>query len=67
MPRIALLVIGVAGMGLVVAAQNPPPQNAAPDFTKQPSVLAKTPEEQLKTFILQPGYRLELVLADPII
>ena len=37
------------------------------DFTKQPSVLAKTPEEQLKTFILQPGYRLELVLADPII
>jgi mono/diheme cytochrome c family protein len=37
------------------------------DFTKQPSVLAKTPEEELKTFILQPGYRLELVLADPII
>ena len=37
------------------------------DFTKQPPVLAKTPEEQLKTFILQPGYRLELVLADPII
>ncbi len=37
------------------------------DFTKQPSVLAKTPEEQLKQFILQPGYRLELVLADPII
>ena len=37
------------------------------DFTKQPSVLAKTPEEELKTFILQPGYRLELVLGDPII
>ena len=37
------------------------------DFTKQPPVLAKTPEEELKTFILQPGYRLELVLADPII
>ena len=37
------------------------------DFTKQPSVLAKTPEEELKTFILQPGYRLELVLADPVI
>jgi mono/diheme cytochrome c family protein len=37
------------------------------DFTKQPPVLPKTPEEQLKQFILQPGYRLELVLADPII
>ena len=37
------------------------------DFTKQPSVLPKTPEEQLKQFILQPGYRLELVLSDPII
>ena len=37
------------------------------DFTKQPPVLAKTPEEQLKLFILPPGYRLELVLADPII
>ena len=34
---------------------------------RQPPLLAKTPEEQLKTFILQPGYRLELVLADPII
>ena len=30
-------------------------------------MLAKTPEEELETFILQPGYRLELVLADPII
>jgi mono/diheme cytochrome c family protein/glucose/arabinose dehydrogenase len=37
------------------------------DFTKQPPVLPKTPEEQLKTFIVPPGYRLELVLADPII
>jgi mono/diheme cytochrome c family protein len=35
------------------------------DFTKQPSVLPKTPDEELKTFILSPGYRLELVLADP--
>ena len=37
------------------------------DFTKQPPILPKTPEEQLKLFILPPGYRLELVLADPII
>ena len=36
------------------------------DFTKQPPILPKTPEEQLKLFLLPPGYRLELVLADPI-
>jgi mono/diheme cytochrome c family protein/glucose/arabinose dehydrogenase len=42
-------------------------QAAEPDFTKQPSIQAKSPEEQLKTFILPPGYRMEIVLADPII
>ncbi len=36
-----------------------------PDFRKQPSVVPKRPEEELKQFILQPGYRMELVLADP--
>jgi mono/diheme cytochrome c family protein len=41
------------------------PINADIDWTKKPSVLPKTPAEQLKTFILQPGYRLELVLSDP--
>jgi hypothetical protein len=43
------------------------PANADVDWTKQPPLLAKSPEEQLKTFILQPGYRLELVLSDPLI
>jgi mono/diheme cytochrome c family protein/glucose/arabinose dehydrogenase len=43
------------------------PVNAGIDWTKKPPVLPKTPAEQLKQFILQPGYRLELVLADPII
>ena len=37
------------------------------DFTKQPSIQAKTPEDELKQFILQPGYRLELVMSDPLI
>jgi len=37
------------------------------DFTKQPPIQAKTPEEQLKQFILPPGYRLELVMSDPLI
>jgi mono/diheme cytochrome c family protein/glucose/arabinose dehydrogenase len=43
------------------------PINAGIDWTKQPPVLPKTPAEQLKQFILPPGYRLELVLSDPII
>jgi mono/diheme cytochrome c family protein/glucose/arabinose dehydrogenase len=43
------------------------PINAGLDWTKQPPLLPKTPAEQLKQFILQPGYRLELVLSDPIV
>jgi mono/diheme cytochrome c family protein/glucose/arabinose dehydrogenase len=43
------------------------PINADVDWTRQPPLQPKTPAEQLKQFILQPGYRLELVLADPII
>ena len=43
------------------------PAYANVDFSKKAPVLPKTPEEQLKTFILPPGYRLELVLADPIV
>ena len=45
-----------------LSAQTPA---VTPDFTKQPSVVPKRPEEELKQFILQPGYRMELVLADP--
>jgi mono/diheme cytochrome c family protein/glucose/arabinose dehydrogenase len=41
------------------------PTLPVPDFTKQPSIVAKRPEEELKQFIMQPGYRMELVLADP--
>jgi mono/diheme cytochrome c family protein len=41
------------------------PVNAGVDWTKQPSVQPKTPAEELRTFGLQPGYRMELVLSDP--
>jgi mono/diheme cytochrome c family protein len=43
------------------------PAYANYEFTKREPVRPLPPEEQLKKFILQPGYRLELVLADPII
>jgi mono/diheme cytochrome c family protein/glucose/arabinose dehydrogenase len=36
-------------------------------FPESDPVLPQSPEDELKEFILQPGYRLELVLADPII
>ncbi len=41
------------------------PAYANVDFSKKPPVLPLTPDQELKRFILQPGYRLELVLADP--
>ena len=43
------------------------PAYANYDFTKRAPLLPLTPEEQLKKFRLQPGYRMELALADPVI
>src|SRR3990172_4634685 len=43
------------------------PDPVVPDFTKQPPIQAKRTEDQLEQFLLPPGYRLELVLSDPII
>ena len=43
------------------------PVNAGVDYSKKPPVLPLSPAEQLSKFILQPGYRLELVLSDPLI
>jgi len=39
--------------------------NAGADFSPKPPVTALTPEEQAKRFVLPPGYRLELVAAEP--
>ena len=41
------------------------PVNAGGDYGPKPPVVALSPEEQAKRFILPPGYRLELVLSDP--
>ncbi len=43
------------------------PAYANVDFSKKTPVPALTPDQELPKFILQPGYRLELVLSDPII
>jgi mono/diheme cytochrome c family protein len=39
--------------------------NEGADFSPKPPIEALTPEEQAKTFILPPGYRMELVAAEP--
>jgi mono/diheme cytochrome c family protein len=38
---------------------------AGADFSPKAPIKAKTPQEQAQTFILPPGYRLELVVAEP--
>ena len=39
--------------------------NAGADFSPKPPITARTPQEEAKAFILPPGYRMELVLAEP--
>ena len=39
--------------------------NAGADFSPKPPIVARTPDEQAKAFILPPGYRMELVVAEP--
>ncbi len=36
-----------------------------PDFSKKPPVLPLIPAEEAKTFLLPPGFKLELVRSDP--
>ncbi len=43
------------------------PANAAADLSPRSPIVALSPEEQAKRFWLPPGYRLEPVLADPVI
>src|SRR5687767_13283788 len=51
-----------AGRGRPPGAPDP---NAGADFSPKPPIKPLTPEEQAARFILPPGYRLELVLAEP--
>jgi mono/diheme cytochrome c family protein/glucose/arabinose dehydrogenase len=39
--------------------------NEGADFSPKPAIKARTPEEQAKSFVLPPGYRMELVAAEP--
>src|SRR4051812_1190079 len=39
--------------------------NAGADFSPKPPVRPRTPKDEASTFLLPPGYRMELVLAEP--
>src|SRR5687767_9457055 len=42
-----------------------PADNSAADMSPKPPLAALSPADQAKTFVLPPGYRMELVLSDP--
>jgi mono/diheme cytochrome c family protein len=68
-PRLWVLLAGLiaaATLSVFGQARVPPPGPASiADFSPKPPITAKTAEEQAKTFVLPPGYRMELVLSDP--
>jgi mono/diheme cytochrome c family protein len=41
------------------------PANETADYSTKPAVTALSPQDQVKHFILPPGYRLELLLSEP--
>jgi mono/diheme cytochrome c family protein len=58
--------VAAASLTVFGQARLPPPGPASrADFSPKPPITAKSAEEQAKTFVLPPGYRMELVLSDP--
>jgi mono/diheme cytochrome c family protein/glucose/arabinose dehydrogenase len=72
--RRGVAVVVVAALGLLttltLTAQAPRGRrdpDAGADFSPKPPVQALSPTEQARRFILPPGYRMELVLAEPVV
>src|SRR5688572_10016007 len=81
LPLIGFLAVGQAPAPASARSQTPapPPAAQAPqgrgtlssttnegaDFSPKPPVKARTPEDEAKSFVLPPGYRMELVVAEP--
>jgi mono/diheme cytochrome c family protein len=58
--------LGTASLSVFGQARPPAPGPASrADFSPKAPITAKTAEEEAKTFVLPPGYRMELVLSDP--
>ncbi|MEX0778185.1 MAG: discoidin domain-containing protein [Balneolales bacterium] len=70
-PRIWLVIAGVATVSLFVMYCTPTSQvikytlKDHEDYTPQSPIVAVSPKEQQKRFVLQPGYHMETVLSEP--
>src|SRR4051812_1560713 len=60
----SVLVATQAPQSVPAAPQDP---NATADFLKRPAVTRQTPEAQQQMFLMQPGFRIDNVMADPLI
>ncbi len=64
----AIFSLAAGAIVLSQAPQNPPQDpNANADFLKRPAVVRQAPEAEQQMFLMQPGFRIENVLADPLI
>ncbi|ODS57303.1 MAG: hypothetical protein ABS36_05265 [Acidobacteria bacterium SCN 69-37] len=65
-PLFVVVMAVAAGITAFGQARLPPPgPQTRADFEKKDPVLAKSPADEEKTFVLPPGYRMELVLSEP--
>jgi mono/diheme cytochrome c family protein len=55
----------ISATGLTLVAQTTIDNNVGADMGPKPPVKARPPAEQAQTFVLPPGYRMELVAAEP--
>ncbi len=62
---LVLIAVAAAGLGWRVFAQTAGNSNAGADFAPKAPIQALSAEDEAKTFVLPPGYRMELVLSDP--
>ena len=64
---IAILSMACGGFVFTQAPQAPQDPNAAGDFLKRPAVVRQTPEAEQQMFLMQPGFKIDNVLADPLV
>jgi hypothetical protein len=60
-----VIIAAAAGFGWTLFAQTAGNSNAGADFAPKAPIQALSAEDEAKTFVLPPGYRMELVLSDP--
>src|SRR5690348_918111 len=64
---IAIFSLACGGFVFTQAPQVPQDPNASGDFLKRPAVVRQTPEAEQQMFLMQPGFKIDNVLADPLV